>query len=220
MKLDYKIIYSNRKTLTISVERDRTIIVHAPEKTSKEKINQIIEKKKLWIYDKINHEQKFPENPQKSEYVSGESILYLGRNYKLQIVKKEIQGLLFDSTFYISKTESLNAQKLIKEWFVNRAKDLILPKAIYYSKRIGVNFKEAKISEMKYRWGSCTIKNNINFNWRIIKAPMYVVEYIIVHELTHLRETNHTPEFWNIVAVQLPEYLKAKEWLKMNGESL
>jgi predicted metal-dependent hydrolase len=220
MKLDYEIIYSKRKTLTISVERDRSIVVHAPEKTSKEKIEQIIEKKKLWLYDKINHVQKFPENPQSSEFVSGESIMYLGRNYKFQIVQRQIEGVIFDNTFYISQEKSAKAMELIKTWFVSKAKEIILPKAQYYAKRIGVSYKEAKISEMKYRWGSCTTKNNINFNWRIIKAPMHVVDYIIVHELAHFRETNHTPEFWNIIAVQLPNYDKAKEWLKKFGNSL
>jgi len=220
VKLNYKIIYSDRKTLTISVERDRSVVVHAPKNTSKEKIDQIIEKKKLWIYDKINHLQKFPDNPQGSEFVSGESIMYLGRNYKFQITGKQIEGVIFDNAFYISQSDKAIAQKLIKAWFVNRAKELILPKAQYYAKRIGVNYNEAKISEMKYRWGSCTTKNNINFNWRILKAPMQVVDYIIVHELAHFRESNHTSEFWNIVAVQLPEYEKAKQWLKKYGNAI
>jgi len=220
MKLEYKIVYSNRKTVTISVERDRSVMVRAPRNTSAEKIAQIIEMKKIWIYDKINHVQKSPEKTQTNEFVSGESILYLGRNYKLQLIAKDTEGLLFNDAFYLSQSESDKAQKLIKAWFVTKAKEIILPKANYYATRIGVKFQEAKISEMKYRWGSCTLKNNINFNWRIIKAPMYVVNYIIVHELAHFRETNHTPEFWNIVAVQIPNYQKAKDWLKKHGENL
>ena len=70
---------------------------------------------------------------------------------------------------------------------------------------------------MKYRWGSCTPKNNINFSWRIIKAPMFVIRYIVVHELTHLIESNHTPTFWNILSIQVPDYQKAKDWLKNKG---
>ena len=79
---------------------------------------------------------------------------------------------------------------------------------------MGVRYNDILISDLKYRWGSCTPKNNLNFNWRLIKAPMRVIEYIIVHELTHLLEPNHTADFWAIVRNQLPDYLKSKEWLK------
>ncbi|MDR0865234.1 MAG: M48 family metallopeptidase, partial [Candidatus Symbiothrix sp.] len=79
---------------------------------------------------------------------------------------------------------------------------------------------ECKISEMKYRWGSCTPQNNLNFNWRIVKAPLFVIRYIVVHELTHLIESNHTPTFWNILSIQVPDYQKAKDWLKTNGHLL
>ena len=73
---------------------------------------------------------------------------------------------------------------------------------------------------MRYRWGSCTPANNIIFNWRIIKAPIYVVSYLVAHELVHLLETNHTPRFWNILSIQVPEYQKAKKWLKEKGHLL
>ena len=73
---------------------------------------------------------------------------------------------------------------------------------------------------MRYRWGSCTPQNNLNFNWRIIKAPWFVIRYIVVHELIHLIESNHTPEFMNILSIQAPDYQKAKDWLKQNGHLL
>ena len=73
------------------------------------------------------------------------------------------------------------------------------------------------ISDLKYRWGSCTPKDNLNFNWRLIKAPMFVIDYVIVHELTHLMESNHTAQFWNIIEAQLPDSQKAKDWLKEHG---
>jgi hypothetical protein len=103
---------------------------------------------------------------------------------------------------------------------VKQAEEKIIPKVKFHAKNIGVKYKSIKILDLKYRWGSCTPKDNINFNWRLIKAPIYVIDYIIVHELTHLIEPNHTPEFWNIVSVQLPHYIKAKDWLKINGHLL
>ncbi|MCF6364918.1 MAG: M48 family metallopeptidase [Bacteroidales bacterium] len=220
MNIDYKLIYSKRKTLNISVERDRSIIVRAPINTSKEKIDEIIEKKKLWLFEKINHGKKYPEHKNQKEFVSGETLLYLGKNYKLNIIEEDIKGIEFNYNFSISKKNQNKAYKLFKEWYKEKAKAKINKIAKEFSEHIGVKYNKIFISDIKYRWGSCTPKNNLNFNWRLIKAPMYVIKYIVIHELTHLIEPNHTPEFWNIVSIQHPDYEKAKNWLKENGELL
>lgn len=85
---------------------------------------------------------------------------------------------------------------------------------------LGVEYAAAKIVDNRYRWGSCTVKDNVNFNWRLIKAPMFVIDYVIIHELAHLLEANHTPRFWNIVRTQTPTMDKAKAWLKEHGQIL
>lgn len=220
MEFNYTIIHSKRKTATISVERDREIIVRVPEGLSNEKINEIVLSKEKWIIEKLNHNQKYNPNPSNKEFVSGETLAYLGRNYQLQIVDYPIEGITFDRRFIISKENQSNANDLFKDWYKSKAIDKIKPIAKKYAQHLGVIYQEIKISEMKYRWGSCTPKGNLLFNWRIIKAPMYVLEYVIVHELAHLIEHNHSDDFWNIVSVQLPNYTKAKDWLKINGEIL
>jgi len=88
------------------------------------------------------------------------------------------------------------------------------------SKIVTPDLAEAKITSNRFRWGSCTLHNNVNFNWRLIKAPMFVIDYVIVHELAHLIEANHTPRFWNIVRAQTPTMEKAKTWLKEQGQLL
>lgn len=220
MQIEYSIQYSNRKTLSIIVERDRSVIVRAPLNTSKEVIEKEISKRKFLLFQKINHPQKYETPKSRKEFVSGESLLYLGKNYKMEVVQESIGGIQFDSKFYISQANQTNAEQLFKSWYFKQAEEKIIPKAKFHAKNLGVNFKAIKILDLKYRWGSCTPKDNINFNWRLIKAPIYVIDYIIVHELTHLLESNHTPEFWNIVSVQLPHYNKAKDWLKDNGHLL
>lgn len=217
MELEYEIKYSNRKTVNISVERDRSIVVRAPQGLSEEKIEYIVKSKKAWINDKINHEQKYPVKLVPKEFVSGETLMYLGRNYQLSVVDQEIEGIEFNHRFFISRSNQKNANTLFKKWYYERAKLKIEPRVKVYSKHLGVTFNEVKISEMKYRWGSCTPNNNVIFNWRLIKAPMLVVDYLVVHELAHLIEPNHTPEFWNIVSIQVPLFEKAKKWLKQNG---
>ena len=89
-----------------------------------------------------------------------------------------------------------------------------------HARNLGVAYQDAKIGNGKYRWGSCTPNDNVILNWRLIKAPMFVIDYVVVHELAHLMEQNHTPRFWNIVKAQAPSMEKAKAWLQKNGALL
>ena len=220
MQIDYHIKYSKRKTLNITVERDRQIVVHAPENLLEEKIKSIVLSKKDWIMSKLLHTQKYPIAPDIKEFVSGETLMYLGKNYKLSISDNDIDDVEFGQQFKISSNNQTIANELFRKWYKAKAIEKIQPIAVEYSENLGVRFNECKISDMRYRWGSCTPKNNLNFNWRIIKAPLFVIRYIVVHELIHLIESNHTPKFWNILSIQVPDYQKAKDWLKRNGHLL
>jgi predicted metal-dependent hydrolase len=220
MTFEYQIKYSNRKTLNISVERDRSIIVRAPHYLTAEKIDKIVQSKSQWLKGKLNHTQKYPIISHRKEFVSGETLMYLGENYQLLVVEEKIEGIEFNQRFRISKTSQVKANELFKKWYLSQALKKIEPLAIMFSKSLGVEYNQFKTSEMKYRWGSCTPANNIIFNWRIIKAPMYVLEYLVAHELVHLMEENHTPRFWSILSIQVPNYERAKNWLKKNGQLL
>lgn len=220
MNIQYDIIYSERKTISIIVERDRSVLVRAPLNTSEASIAALIKKKKFLLKKKIEHNQKHPFEKQTKEFVSGESLMYLGKNYKLYVTDDPVSGVVFDNKFFINKLEQGNANALFKSWYIRAATEIIVPKAQAIARQIGVSYNNINILDLKFRWGSCTPRDNIHFNWRLVKAPMTVIEYIIVHELTHLLEANHTPEFWNRVAVQLPDYSKAKHWLKENGHEL
>ncbi|WP_426065245.1 M48 family metallopeptidase [Flavobacterium sp. DSP2-3-1] len=220
MQIEYEIKFSKRKTLNITVERDRKIIVRAPLNLSLEKIEEIVQSKRQWLKEKMNHIQKYPADTEPKEFISGETLLYLGRNYQLLVVDEVIEGIEFNQRFRISKVNQEKANQLFKAWYMKQALQKIEPLAKMYANSLGVKYNEFKTSEMKYRWGSCTPNNNIIFNWRIVKAPMYVLEYLVAHELVHLIEGNHTPRFWNILSIQVPHYQKAKNWLKVNGHLL
>lgn len=220
MNITYSIKYSARKTISIIVERDRSVVVRAPLNTSEELIAKEVNKRKRLLQQKIEHNQKYPFPKPAKEFVSGETLLFLGKNYKLYVTESETEGVIFDSKFFISKTNQKKANRLFREWYVKSAIEIIVPKAKEVAKQLGVVYQNINILDLKYRWGSCTPKDNIHFNWRIIKAPISVIEYIIVHELTHLLEANHTPEFWNRIAVMQPNFKKAKDWLKEFGGEL
>jgi hypothetical protein len=220
MKLEYRIIYSRRKSLELSVERDASIVVRAPEGTPESQIRRAVEAKKLWIFEKTNHEQKYPPMPRRKEFVSGESILYLGRHYQLEVKDADIDGVQFRSRFFISRKNQSHASTLFRNWYMERAIDRIPARARHLGAAMGVRFKEVFVSNLKVRWGSCTPRANLNFNWRIMRAPVSVIDYLIAHELAHLIEPNHTPRFWNIVSVQVPRADWARQWLREHGHLL
>ena len=207
----YEIEYSKRrKTVGILVERDRRVIVKAPEGFPASRIQEIVEKKKDWIEEKVN------------EFVSGESMMLMGRNCTLLVINENIRGIKFDGfSFRISKNNQERAHNLFVSWYKKYALSQIEPMAKSFAQRLGVTYNGCSVTDtMKYRWASCTPKGNVNFSWRIIKAPVFVIEYLIVHELAHLRISEHSPEFWNIVSIQVPSYEDAKIWLRDNGNVL
>lgn len=223
MELNYSVVYSsNRKKLTITVERDRSVIVKAPMGTQTEKIRQIVESRKQWLYEKINYSQKYKPllHPPGKELVNGESLPYLGRNYRLEIVDQDGLIQFTNNRFLVPKSNVDKRGNVFKDWYIQKATEKILPRVQFHADRLGVTFNLAKITDSKYHWGSCTPRDNVTFNWRLVKAPIVVIDYVIVHELTHLIETNHTALFWNIVKAQIPNMERAKQWLKDNGEML
>jgi predicted metal-dependent hydrolase len=217
MQIDYKIKYSDRKTITITVERDRSIVVKAPKEADPAKIASLIDSKKLWLFRKLNDKQKYDPDLQEKEFVSGETVLYLGKKYRLEIYSNEIEQIQFSGKFIVAAVSAERASSVFVNWYKKQALEKVLPRVNLHAQNMGVQFNQVFISELKYRWGSATPKDNLNFNWKLIKAPMFVIDYVIVHELAHFIEANHTSKFWNIVEVQVPKYLKAKEWLKEHG---
>ena len=211
-----------RKKLTITVERDRSVIVHVPESTPEETIRKVVESKCQWIYEKTMHTQKYDKQPHPpgKELVNGESALYLGREYQIEVVATDSTEIHLEQSFLIPTSLAGEPRSVLRNWYIDQAKERILPKVKSLAAMLGVTFANARIVDNRFRWGSCTPKDNVNLNWRLIKAPMFVIDYVIVHELAHLIETNHTPQFWNIVRTHAPTMEKARSWLKDHGQLL
>ena len=223
MDTAYTIKRSPKRTkLTITVERDRSVVVHAPESTSEETIRKVVRSKRRWIYEKTQHAQKYDKQPHPpgKELVNGESALYLGREYQIEVISTDSTEIHLEQRFLIPASLAGERRRVLRNWYIDQAKKRILPKVKSLADTLGVNFASAKIVDNRFRWGSCTPKDNINLNWRLIKAPMFVIDYVIVHELAHLIEANHTPRFWNIVRTHAPTMEKARNWLREHGQIL
>ena len=220
--LEYKVVRSaKRKTLTLTVQRDRRLVVRAPEGISDEEVRRVVDAKRQWILEKQRNPQKYKERiPPGKEVVNGESAPYLGRDYRIQVADTKSGKVEFSRMFVVPRAQQAKRREVLREWYIAEAKDTILARVEQHARDLGVEFSSARIVDNRYRWGSCTVGDSVNFNWRLIKAPMFVIDYVIVHELAHLLEANHTPVFWSIVRANTPTMEKAKDWLKEHGQML
>lgn len=212
-----EIIRTKRKTIALQITDDATLIVRAPFDVSDETIMGVVLKHKDWIEKKKKEiEERDPKFSPK-EFVNGEGFLYLGRYYKLRIVDTQKEPLKFKNVFYLSKNALPVAREVFIEWYKNKAYEKISERVKWYAQKRNFKYNKINITDAKKRWGSCSPNRNLNFSWRIIMAPLPVVDYVVVHELVHLEEKRHTKEFWNKVKMLMPDYEKHKDWLKKYG---
>lgn len=214
MELNYNIQRSEtRKTISLTMAPSGELEVVAPLDVTEESIDKLVQKKKFWVY-KNRKELIDKKIAFEKEYVSGESFLYLGKKFRLDVAQCEHDGLIFkQSKFILNNQEQKKAETLFQKWYKKKAKEKLIPRVEKFAKQMGLNPKEIKILSMSKRWGSCTVDGNIILNYHLIKAPLYVVDYVIVHELAHLIEHNHSEKFWKIVKTQMGDFSKQKDWL-------
>ncbi|OGO78257.1 MAG: hypothetical protein A2Y23_15615 [Clostridiales bacterium GWB2_37_7] len=158
------------------------------------------------------------------------SILYGGKEYEVKLIAyagKATHIIFREDKFYIYISNKSSGSKVLQEalrqlrlWMIEKAEERIKRGAEEFGKSIGVTYNNIRIKDTKTRWGSCSSKGNLNFNFRIVMAPKAAMDYIIVHELCHLKHMNHSKEFWKTVEQHMPDYETYKEWLKKNGLKL
>ncbi|HOK80499.1 MAG TPA: SprT family zinc-dependent metalloprotease [bacterium] len=212
-----KIIRSKRKTIALQVTDDATLIVRAPFETSEQTIRNVVLKHVDWIERKRKEILARDPGFVKKEFVNGEGFLYLGRSYRLTIVKNQNEPLIFNNGFFLLKDYQPVAYRLFVDWYKEKSYEKISERAAWFARQTGYAFNTINITNAFRRWGSCSSKGNLNFSWRLIMAPLSVVDYVVVHELVHIEEKNHTKIFWNKVKALLPNYEQSKDWLKKYG---
>ncbi|OGI24859.1 MAG: metal-dependent hydrolase [Candidatus Melainabacteria bacterium RIFOXYA12_FULL_32_12] len=218
--ITYSLKQSKRKTMSIYVERDGAVSVLAPDELSVPEIEQVIASKKYWIHKQKAELELLNLSKVEREFVSGESFLYLGRPYTLKVVEDlDVPLKLYQGYLHLRKSDIKRGTELFKEFYKTKGTTKIIERINLYKDMIGVNPKNIRIMELKSRWASCS-ERSLNFNWKVMMAPLTIIDYIVVHELTHFIHPNHTEAFWNSVDKVLPDYWERKNWLKDNGASL
>ncbi|MCA1011764.1 M48 family metallopeptidase [Halobacillus halophilus] len=228
--IEYLIYKQNRKDLKLSIDLVNGVEVYVPEHLTDEKTTELIRKKSPWIMAKLKDLKQVDTEYQKKEYVSGEKLPYLGRQYRLKVYREAVSQVEFrffqgkfkaivPSHWEESALQETIETKLIK-WYRKHGYQKVLERAAYYQSLLGVAPRTLNLKSQQKRWGTCTPKGDIYLNWRIVMAPVQVIDYVIVHELVHLIVPEHNQEFWETVKAILPDYEKHKEWLRVHGLSL
>ena len=213
-KIDFQIEYSDRKTLGITVTPDMDVLVKAPNDSTITKIEEKLKKKAPWIIKQQSFFLAYHPKTTKRKYLSGETHLYLGRQYQLKVDESELESVKLKGKFIVVKThDKSRVKQLVNNWYLEHARSkfhatsLLL---IQKFKKYKVEPSSIVLREMPTRWGSCTPKGKIILNPELIKAPKGCIEYVIVHELCHLIHHDHTQKFIDLQTKEMKDWEKWK----------
>lgn len=215
--IEFTLEYSSRKSLGITVNPDTTVIVKAPEEKEYSKIINRVKKKGRWILKQKDHFESFLPNTPQRQYISGETHLYLGKQYRLKLFEdneekvKMIRGYI--QVFTKDKTNKQRIKGLLTQWYRNHFEKKVnahLEANLEYFQEYNLEKPEIHIRKMKNRWGSCTPKGKIIINPEIIKAPGRCIDYVIIHELCHLIHPTHNKDFYRLQSKIMPDWQKWK----------
>lgn len=225
--ITYDITYSDRrKHVAIAVNPDKKVDVLAPLQLDQAAIQDIVRNKANWVMEQLGWFDQISQRTASKEYANGETFLYMGRQYRLKILHSgdrpstKLRGKYFEVTIRDSCDE-LEKRKLVKnalwKWYRFHAEMKIGEIVCQYSARLHIDPPMFRIKYQAKRWGSCSKENILNINIRIAMAPMSQIEYVVAHELCHLKHKNHSVEFWQLLRLLMPDYEIRKENLRRDG---
>jgi predicted metal-dependent hydrolase len=217
-QIDFHLEYSDRKSLGITVKPDLSVLVKAPVDTSLERVKEKLRKKAPWIIRQQSFFLYFHPKNSARKYISGETHLYLGRQYRLRIIQNNFESVKLKGK-YIEATvnDKSSTEHLVGEWYLQNAKlklRTIAQPLIDNFKKYNIEPSSIVLRDMPTRWGSCTPKGKIILNPKLIKAPKGCIEYVIIHELCHLVHHDHTQKFIDLQTKEMHDWEKWKDKLE------
>jgi len=219
-KIPYRLHRADRKRLRIVVYPDLTVDVYAPRAANDEKVHSAVHKKAAWIARKLDKLETYHPLPTPKRYVSGETLVYLGRHYRLKVMKASMQPAkligCFLRVWVEEKNDTQSVKKAVDQWYRKRARETLgryLEKCFTVASRHGVPHPFLVIRAMRTRWGSCSNKGRITLNVDLVQVPVHCIEYVIIHELCHLKHNNHSKAFHSLLTRCQPDWRKRKETL-------
>lgn len=223
--IEYTIKHSNRKSVEIKIMPTGIVALKGP-KMPEGRYEDILIKRWMWIQTQRLKIQQMTGGLVKRHYSTGESFMILGKRYPVSLrthehQRAEVKLLADELLFYVPKDFTLEQFQALMVAFLKRLlKQHMVKRVQYYAHQFHSKVNKISIRDQKTRWGSCSSNRNINFNYRLALAPLEIIDYIVVHEMSHLEHMNHSKSFWKKVHQVMPDYQMAEQWLKMNGFKL
>lgn len=216
-----EVVRTDRKrSVSIHLEGD-LVKIRVPRSLSDNRVRDLVSKRTAWIKRKLKEQSENPASRAK-EYVSGEAFPYLGKNYRLKVVRGDSPSVKLKSGYLVvtileTDTEQQKIiRSLLEDWYRSHAELRLIEKTERLARIVGVNPKSVSVRAYKSRWGACSVTGDVTYNWRIILAPHRIVDYVVIHELCHLLEHNHSPRYWKHVQRHTPDWKDCRDWLKQN----
>jgi predicted metal-dependent hydrolase len=223
MNINYTVKRSRKRKRTISLQiSDKSeLVIAAPYFTPMSEINRFVQEKQNWIHKTIQRYKEEAIKNKAKEYITGEMFYYLGELFPLEVFfeKNERKGLVFWSNrFYLNTPDAAEkGMSYFVSWYKRKARQHIRQRVDFFSRDLNLRAKSVKVTSAEKRWGSCSAEDNLSFSFRLIMAPPDIIDYVIVHELMHIKEKNHSDAFWKLIEEFIPEYKIYRRWLKDNN---
>ena len=209
---------SRRKTLEIGVDRHGELTLSVPAECPQGKIERFARERKFWAYTKLAEKERlFKPRPSK-EFVDGEGFLYLGRSYRLKFSPEQIENFkLLNGRLQMLPSLGSEARHSLVSWYSERLKYVVSERLQRIQSEVGNPASGFRVQDLGYRWGSCGKNSTLYFHWKVALLPVHIIDYVIAHELVHLKIPHHTPDFWKRLERAMPDYQQRKEWLAKHG---
>jgi predicted metal-dependent hydrolase len=209
---------SRRKTLEIGVDRQGELTLSVPAECLQGKIERFVRERKFWVYTKLAEKERlFKARPPK-EFVEGEGFLYLGRSYRLKLSPEQPEDFkLLNGRLQMRPALESDARHNLVGWYSERLKRVVPERLQRMQSRVGHVASGFRVQDLGYRWGSCGKNGTVYFHWKVALLPVHIIDYVIAHELVHLKILHHTPVFWKKLEHAMPDYEQRKEWLAKHG---
>jgi len=212
---------SARRAMEITVDRGGELILSAPPEVPVAKLRDFVHRKRMWVYKQLAKKDALGLHTRTKEYVDGEGFAYLGRSYRLKLVPEADAAVKLQAGRFIMPTILAHeGHTHMVRWYCEHARPWLARQVAKYQARMEVNPAGVKVQDLGYRWGSCGKGDRLYFHWKVILLPARIAEYVVVHELAHLHEPHHTPEFWRRVERVMPDYEQRKAWLAERGAEI
>ena len=226
-RLPYAIRRSARrkKTVAVTVDPSGDVLLVAPEDFSTSRLDAVVRRKAAWIVRRLRHVQSHDPPSAPREFVSGETVLYLGWHYRLKVHpnatgEAKLRGGWLHVPAPAGAQQTAHVRSALVSWFRRHAAERLPERVEAWRSKAGVETPRVVIADQQKRWGSCDRGGTIRLNWRIIQAPMRLVDYVVVHELVHLRHRGHGPDYWQALGRVMPDYERRREDLRQRGGPL